>query len=165
MADSPLHRLRTALGRIRFGWGRRLGALSLALLLVGWQAGWSPAAAQRMVSGVLGSPAARATISGNQLPAPAPSFGGVIKDNALESTSWWPPTVVPPKDAPNVLLIMTDDAGFAINSVFGGVIPTPAMERIASQGLRYNRIMSTALCSPTRAALITDATIIPWASG
>ncbi|MGB5248965.1 MAG: arylsulfatase, partial [Gammaproteobacteria bacterium] len=54
-----------------------------------------------------------------------------------------------------VLLIMTDDAGFAVNSVFGGVIPTPAMERIASQGLRYNRIMSTALCSPTRAALIT----------
>ncbi|MGB5586330.1 MAG: arylsulfatase, partial [Gammaproteobacteria bacterium] len=60
-----------------------------------------------------------------------------------------------PKQAPNVLLIMTDDAGFAINSVFGGVIPTPAMDRIAKNGLRYNRIMSTALCSPTRAALIT----------
>jgi arylsulfatase len=79
----------------------------------------------------------------------------VIKDDALQSKPWWPPRVVPPKDAPNVLLIMTDDAGFAIDSVFGGVIPTPSMERIAQNGLRYNRIMSTSLCSPTRAALIT----------
>ncbi|HBG95385.1 MAG TPA: arylsulfatase [Chromatiaceae bacterium] len=89
-----------------------------------------------------------------QLP-PAPPFSGVIKDDALESTPWWPPTVVPPKDAPNILLILTDDAGFAVPSTFGGVIPTPSMDRIANAGLRYNRIMSTSLCSPTRAALIT----------
>ena len=63
--------------------------------------------------------------------------------------------MVPPKDALNILLILTDDAGFAIPSTFGGVIPTPSMERIANEGLRYNRMMSTALCSPTRAALIT----------
>ena len=50
---------------------------------------------------------------------------------------------------------MTDDAGFAIPSTFGGVIPTPTMDRIAEQGLRYNRIFSTSLCSPTRAAQIT----------
>jgi arylsulfatase len=62
---------------------------------------------------------------------------------------------VPPKDAPNVLLIITDDAGFGVPSTFGGVIPTPTMDRIASEGLRYNRMFSTALCSPTRAALIT----------
>ncbi|ESQ17238.1 MAG: hypothetical protein N838_04110 [Thiohalocapsa sp. PB-PSB1] len=73
----------------------------------------------------------------------------------MESTPWWPPTVVPPKDAPNILLILTDDAGFAVPSTFGGVIPTPSMDRIANAGLRYNRIMSTSLCSPTRAALIT----------
>jgi arylsulfatase A-like enzyme len=113
------------------------------------------AAVYTVVSGTEGSPAAKATIDGKQLPPPAPPFGGVIKKDALQSTPWWPPTVVPPKDAPNILLIMTDDAGFAINSVFGGVIPTPAMERIANEGLRYNRIMSTSLCSPTRAALIT----------
>jgi arylsulfatase len=107
------------------------------------------------VTGELGSPSATTTIDGLQLPPPAPEFGGVIKDGALQSTPWWPPRVVPPKDAPNILLIMTDDAGFAINSVFGGVIPTPSMERIAENGLRYNRIMSTSLCSPTRAALIT----------
>ena len=113
-----------------------------------------PALAQQE-TGKPGSPSATRTIPGNQLPAPAPKFGGVIKEGALQSTPWWPPRVVPPKEAPNVLLIMTDDAGFAVNSVFGGVIPTPAMERIAENGLRYNRIMSTALCSPTRAALIT----------
>ena len=98
------------------------------------------------VIGVLGSPSATTTIPGNQLPPPTPKFGGVIKDGALQSTPWWAPRVVPPKGAPNILLIMTDDAGFAINSVFGGVIPTPAMERIAQSGLRYNRIMSTSLC-------------------
>jgi arylsulfatase A-like enzyme len=62
---------------------------------------------------------------------------------------------VPPRSAPNVLLIITDDAGFGVPSTFGGVIPTPTMDRIANEGLRYNRMFSTALCSPTRAALIT----------
>ena len=47
---------------------------------------------------------------------------------------------------------MTDDAGFGVPSTFGGVIPTPTMDRIAAKGLRYNRIFSTSLCSPTRAA-------------
>ena len=69
--------------------------------------------------------------------------------------AWWAPRVVPPKGAPNVLLIMTDDVGFAAPCTFGGVIPTPAMDRIAAQGLRYTDFHSTALCSPTRAALIT----------
>jgi arylsulfatase len=79
----------------------------------------------------------------------------VIKDGALQSKAWWAPRVVPPKQAPNILLIMTDDSGFGVPSTFGGVIPTPAMDRVAKAGLRYNNIHSTALCSPTRAALIT----------
>ena len=79
----------------------------------------------------------------------------MIKDDALQSKPWWAPRVVPPKGAPNVLLIITDDAGFGVPSTFGGVIPTPTMDRIANEGLRYNRVFSTALCSPTRAALIT----------
>ena len=79
----------------------------------------------------------------------------MIKDDALQSKPWWAPRVVPPKGAPNVLLIITDDAGFGVPSTFGGVIPTPTMDRIAKEGLRYNRMFSTALCSPTRAALIT----------
>jgi arylsulfatase len=102
-----------------------------------------------------GSPAATTTISGKQLPPPDPKFGGVIKDDALQSKAWWAPRIVPPKKAPNILLIMTDDSGFGVPSTFGGVIPTPTMDRVAKNGLRYNNIHSTALCSPTRAALIT----------
>ena len=102
-----------------------------------------------------GSPAATTTINGKQLPAPDPKFGGVIKDDALQSKAWWAPRIVPPKQAPNVLLIITDDSGFGVPSTFGGVIPTPTMDRVANSGLRYNNIHSTALCSPTRAALIT----------
>jgi arylsulfatase A-like enzyme len=109
----------------------------------------------QQVTGTLGSPSATTTISGKQLPPPDPKFGGVIKQDALSSKYWWAPRVVPPKQAPNILLIMTDDAGFGVPSTFGGVIPTPTMDRIAKEGLRYNRVFSTALSSPTRAALIT----------
>jgi arylsulfatase len=63
--------------------------------------------------------------------------------------------VVPPKGAPNVLLIMTDDQGYGVSGTFGGVIPTPALDRIAKAGLRYTQFHSTSLCSPTRAAIIT----------
>ncbi len=107
------------------------------------------------ITGTPGSPGATTTITGKQLPPPDPEFGGVIKDDALKSTPWWAPRVVPPKGAPNILLIITDDAGFGVPSTFGGVIPTPAMDRLAQEGLRYNRTFSTALCSPTRAALLT----------
>ncbi|MGY4290246.1 arylsulfatase A-like enzyme [Bradyrhizobium sp. LM2.7] len=123
--------------------------LSLAELAIAGQA------TAQQVNGTLGSPSATSTITGKQLPPPDPQFGGVIKDGALQSKPWWPPRVTPPKGAPNVLLIITDDAGFGVPSTFGGVIPTPTMDRIANNGLRYNRMFSTALCSPTRAALIT----------
>ena len=113
-----------------------------------------PAMAQQ-VTGTLGTPDATMTIDGKQLPAPDLPFGGVIKEGALQSKAWWAPRIVPPKQAPNVLLIITDDAGFGVPSTFGGVIPTPAMDRVGMNGLRYNNIHSTALCSPTRAALIT----------
>ena len=112
-------------------------------------------AEQIQTTGTPGSPSATTTISGKQLPPPAPSFGGVIKESAVDSKPWWPPTVVPPKGAPNVLLIMTDDQGYGVSGTFGGVIPTPTMDRIAKAGLRYTQFHSTALCSPTRAALIT----------
>jgi len=102
-----------------------------------------------------GSPSATTVIDGRVLPPPAPAFGGVIKENAAQSQPWWPPRVVPPKGVPNVLLIMTDDVGFGAPSTFGGVIPTPALDRVAKSGLRYINFHSTSLCSPTRAALIT----------
>jgi arylsulfatase A-like enzyme len=106
-------------------------------------------------TGILGSPSATTTLDGKQLPPPPTKFGGVIKENAKESTPWWAPQVVPPKGAPNVLLIMTDDQGYGVSSAFGGVIPTPAVDRIAEAGLRFTHFHSTALCSPSRAALIT----------
>jgi arylsulfatase len=107
------------------------------------------------ITGTPGSPSATTTLDGKRLPPPDPKFGGVIKEKASESKAWWAPRVVPPKGAPNVLLIMTDDQGFGAPSTFGGVIPTPAMDRIAKNGLRYTNFHSTALSSPTRAALIT----------
>jgi hypothetical protein len=86
----------------------------------------------QQVTGVLGSPGATTTIDGRYLPNPPPAFGGEIMPNALQSKPYWPPRVVPPKDAPNILLIMTDDTGFGASSTFGGVIPTPAPAGCAS---------------------------------
>jgi arylsulfatase len=114
-----------------------------------------PATHAQQVTGTPGSPSATTTIPGDQLPAPDPKFGGVIEETAKDSKPYWPPRVVPPKGAPNVLLIMTDDQGYGVTSTFGGVIPTPSMDRIAKAGLRYTQFHSTALCSPTRAALIS----------
>jgi Sulfatase len=115
----------------------------------------SAQAAAQQVTGEPGSPSATTTINGQQLPSPDSKFGGVIKEKASESKAWWAPRVVPPKRAPNVLLIMTDDSGFGAPSTFGGVVPTPAMDRIAKSGLLYTNFHSTTLCSPSRAALIT----------
>jgi arylsulfatase A-like enzyme len=109
----------------------------------------------QQINGTPGAPSSTVTLDGKQLPPPPMPFGGVIKESAKDSTPWWPPRVVPPKGAPNVLLIMTDDQGYGVSGTFGGVIPTPAMDRIANAGLRYTEFHSTALCSPTRAALIT----------
>ena len=101
------------------------------------------------------SPSATTTVDGRYLPNPPAPFGGTINLNAKDSKPCWPPTVVPPKGAPNVLLIMTDDQGYGISGTFGGVIPTPTMDRIAKMGLRYTQFHSTSLCSPSRAAIIT----------
>ena len=125
------------------------------VLSVGAVALTGATAIAQQVTGTLGSADATTTINGKQLPPPPPKFGGVIKELAKDSTPWWPPRVVPPKGAPNVLLIMTDDQGYGVPGTFGGVIPTPNLDRIAKSGLRYIQFHSTALCSPTRAALIT----------
>jgi arylsulfatase A-like enzyme len=124
-------------------------AVSLILLLA------VVTASAQQTTGVPGSPSATTTIDGKYIPNPAPPFAGKINLSAVDSKPAWPPTIVPPKGAPNVLLIMTDDQGYGITSTFGGVIPTPNMDRLAKAGLRYTQFHSTALCSPTRAALIT----------
>ena len=109
----------------------------------------------QQTTGTPGSPSATTTIDGKYLPPPPAPFGGTINLDAKDSKPYWPPTVVPPKGAPNVLLIMTDDQGYGVSSTFGGVIPTPALDEVAKTGLRYTEFHSTALCSPSRAALIT----------
>ena len=106
-------------------------------------------------TGTPGAPDATTTIDGNYLPPAPPRFGGEISLDAKESKPYWPPRVVPPKGAPNILLIMTDDQGYGVSSTFGGVIPTPTLDRVAKAGLRYTHFHSTSLCSPSRAALLT----------
>src|SRR5499427_2425728 len=113
------------------------------------------AAYAQQSTGTPGSPSATTTIDGRQLPPPPQQFRGTIEREATRSTPYWPARVVPPQGAPNVLLIITDDSGYGVPSTFGGVIPTPTLDRIARDGLRYTNFHSTALCSPTRAALIT----------
>ena len=123
--------------------------------LVSLLAFWTSPVLAQQTTGTPGSPDATTTIDGKYLPAPAAPFGGTINLDSKDSKPFWPATIVPPKGAPNVLLIMTDYQGYGVSGTFGGVIPTPALERVAQTGLRYTQFHSTALCSPTRAALIT----------
>jgi arylsulfatase A-like enzyme len=89
------------------------------------------------------------------LPPPAAPFKGHIGPTVQDSTRDFPSEIKAPKGAPNILLILTDDVGFGASSTFGGPIPTPTMDRLAANGLRYTQFHTTALCSPTRAALLT----------
>jgi arylsulfatase A-like enzyme len=129
-------------------WIASVSVVALGVLLTA-----EPALAQ--TTEAPGSPDATTTIDGRYLPPPPQPFRGEINLNAAQSKPAWPARVVPPQGAPNILLIMTDDVGFGAPSTFGGIIPTPALDRIAANGLRYTNFHSTALCSPTRAALIT----------
>ena len=81
-------------------------------------------------------------------------FGGVIARTAQDSTPWWPPSRIP-KGAPNVVMIVLDDTGFAHLGCYGSTLATPNIDAIAAQGLRYTGFHTTALCSPTRACLLT----------
>src|SRR2546430_4290628 len=89
------------------------------------------------------------------LPPPEPPFKGVIGETYKDSKPDKIPIVKAPEGAPNVLLVLIDDCGFGQWSTFGGQIPTPNLDRLAKNGLRYTRFHTTALCSPTRAALLT----------
>jgi len=107
------------------------------------------------ISGTPGAPDSTTTIDGSYIPNPEQPFGGVIQLNNSESTPYWPARVVAPEGAPNILLVLLDDVGYGASSTFGGVIPTPVLDSLAASGLRYTNFHSTALCSPSRAALLT----------
>ncbi len=89
------------------------------------------------------------------LPPAPPPFAGKIGQTYADSTPAFPKPVTAPAGAPNILLILTDDTGFGAASTFGGPVPTPNLDRLAARGLVYNRFHTTAMCSPTRAALLT----------
>ena len=81
-------------------------------------------------------------------------FGGVIAESYSESEEWWADYKVPKEDAPNVIIFLLDDVGFAQIGSFGGLINTPNIDALADNGLRYNNFHTTALCSPSRATLM-----------
>jgi len=111
---------------------------------------------------------------GPALPPPTdPPFKGTIGLTLKDSTPSWPALYTAPKGAPNVLVVLLDDVGFGNTSAFGGPIQTPTLDSLAQSGLRYNNFHVAALCSPTRAALLTGrnhhqagtATVVETASG
>jgi arylsulfatase A-like enzyme len=93
-------------------------------------------------------------VDGYQLPKPDPEFKGKIGETYKDSTPNFPQPLTAVKGSPNVLLIMLDDVGFGMCSTFGGPVPTPHMDKLADNGLKYTRFHTTALCSPTRGALL-----------
>jgi len=108
-----------------------------------------------------------------KLPMPDPPFGGKIGKTYKESKQAWPALPKAPKGAPNVVIILLDDVGFGQVGTFGGPVPTPCLDKLAANGLRYNRFHTTAICGPSRAALITGRNhhncgsgfLAEWATG
>jgi len=84
-----------------------------------------------------------------------PEFGGVIGPTWRESTPWWLPEPTAPPDAPNIVVIVLDDVGYAQLGCYGSDIDTPSLDRLAAGGVRLANFHTTALCSPTRACLLT----------
>jgi arylsulfatase A-like enzyme len=95
------------------------------------------------------------TSSAKTLPRLPPDFKGTIGRTYRQSSPDYPQPASAPSGAPNILIILTDDVGFASSSTFGGPVPTPALDKLANGGLLYNRFHTTAMCSPTRAAMLT----------
>ena len=91
------------------------------------------------------------------LPIPDLAYTGTVTYDATDPDTHYPPIerLLPPEGAPNVLVVLIDDTGFGASSAFGGPVQTPSFERVAAQGLKYTRFHTTALCSPTRAALLS----------
>ncbi len=134
---------------------RLLSAVSAVTLLIG--SGGQPVLARAAPAAPAAQPApATPPATPEVLPVTPPIFAGALGRSVKTSApARYAPPVQAPKGAPNVLIIMTDDVGFGASSTFGGPIPTPTYDALAAHGLRYNRFETTALCSPTRAALLT----------
>jgi arylsulfatase A-like enzyme len=130
---------------------------SLAVIALGALLGWLTASAQ-FGAVFAQQPTTERPQMGTPSVLPRPDFhfkGNVGRTYLDSDKAQFPQPVKAPQGAPNILLILLDDAGFGQFSTFGGGIPSPTMDKLAAEGLRYNRFHTTALCSPTRAALIT----------
>jgi arylsulfatase len=136
----------------------RLVPAVATLLATGFLLGW-PAASSRLNAMPAQQPETDSPAGAGTpkvLPRPDFHFPGKVGKTYLESDPpQFPQPVAAPKGAPNVVLILLDDTGFGQYGAFGGGIPSPTLDKLASEGLKYNRFHTTALCSPTRAALIT----------
>lgn len=118
-------------------------------------------------------PAVHDPFDRTKLPMDDPQFTGTVGKTYQESTEAWPQLPQPPADAPNVVIIMLDDTGFGQTGTFGGPVPTPALDELAANGLKYNRFHTTAICGPSRAALLTGRNhhncgsgfLAEWATG
>src|SRR5271156_2604409 len=111
----------------------------------------------RKTNGHSASSRAERSASRDVLPIPDRPYQGLRPFNARDPAAKFPPIepIRPPAGAPNVLVVLLDDVGFGAATTFGGVIRTPTADRLAANGLRYSRFHTTALCSPTRAALLS----------
>jgi hypothetical protein len=91
------------------------------------------------------------------LPIPDRPYTGLVTYDAKDPDTIHPPIepLRPPAGAPNVLIVLLDDVGFGASSIFGGPVNMPVAERLQAQGVRYTRFHTTALCAPTRQALLT----------
>ena len=125
---------------------RKQATLGIAALLAG----------SALLGGLSGTAEAQERGTPSVLPRPDFRFPGNVGRTYVDSDpAQFPQPVQAPKGAPNVVLILIDDVGFGQFSTFGGGVPSPTMDKLAAEGLRYNSFHTTALCSPTRAALIT----------
>ncbi|MDH4020897.1 MAG: arylsulfatase [Xanthomonadales bacterium] len=98
---------------------------------------------------------ATTTILDQNLPRLDTEFKGKIGRSYRQSSPYYPQPLTAAPNSPNILIILTDDVGFASSSTFGGPVPTPALDKLAAEGLLYNRFHTTAMCSPTRASMLT----------
>jgi arylsulfatase A-like enzyme len=125
------------------------------LVAVSSALGWSAVSGRLATAFAADQKPDSAAADGSQLPRPDPAFRGKIGQTYKGSTPDYPQPVKAPQGAPNVLLVLLDDVGFGMCSTFGGPVPTPHLDKLAKNGLTYNQFHTTALCSPTRAALLT----------
>lgn len=125
------------------------------MLAVGGLLGWLFASGHLAEAFAQQQKANEASPSANVLPVPLAPFKGTIGLRTKDSNSDFPQPVQAPKGAPNIVLVLLDDVGFGATSTYGGPCNTPTFTKLAANGLKYSQFHTTALCSPTRAALIT----------